>query len=258
MRILGGHDYFDSALAYGRDETLVFPRRNFEDAPVLPYRSSALGALHRDTLSFSGGPRQAWRRDGSVTHKSVTYEFRPQVIWFAGKRYGGIRVSSHPVSRLAGQGDQAEWFWSLDKFMGFLDTVEGRLSKPREWGDDMRHITSGNIREHFEAEGKASEVGWLVDNRVSIAVWNHAVGFSSGTKAWHEQSGWKVDVDGLGQMGFAKRLAPYAAFQELSMWIGGVLPRSVNQMVEIKDEKVMLDKHGMDEWSFRRPPSGRM
>ncbi len=38
------------------------------------------------------------------------------------------------------------------------------------------------------------------------------------------------------------------------MWVGGVLPRSGNPMVEITDDKVKAHKAGFDQWSFRKMP----
>jgi hypothetical protein len=45
---------------------------------------------------------------------------------------------------------------------------------------------------------------------------------------------------------------PFTLFQELSMFVGGVLPRNPNPMVEITDDKVKVAKHGFDKWSFRK------
>lgn len=82
----------------------------------------------------------------------------------------------------------------------------------------------------------------MIEPRISIAVWHHV----------HSEQGWKFDVDGLGSMGFTRRVDPWTAFQELSMWVGGVLPRPGRPMVEMSGERVMVAKHGFDERSFRR------
>lgn len=250
MRILGGHDYFDSALAYGRDETLVFARRKHADAPILPYRNAGLGMLEAESLSFVRAGR-----DGSMEHAGKRYDFRPVTVWFAGKRYGGVRVQSCPMSFLSTRHDDVEWHWSEAKFHEFLSSIKAELAKPTPWMDRHR-LSADTVREHFEKDGSRSEVDWLIENRVSVAVWQHCTA-SRGTRHWQDNTGWKIDVDGLGQMGFAKRLDPFAAFQELSMWIGGVLPRKENPTVEIRDEKVVLGKHGMDKWSFKTMPGSR-
>ena len=54
---------------------------------------------------------------------------------------------------------------------------------------------------------------------------------------------------------FAKAVDPVTAFQELSMFIGGVLVNVENNMVEI-DKKYRLQQRGMDETSFRQVAPG--
>ncbi len=68
------------------------------------------------------------------------------------------------------------------------------------------------------------------------------------------QSAWTVNSDTLKDYDFVKVVDPVRAFQELSMWVGGVLPKPGNPMVQITDDKVKLAKHGMDATSFRTPP----
>jgi len=52
---------------------------------------------------------------------------------------------------------------------------------------------------------------------------------------------------------FYKVLDTFQTFQELSMFLGGVLGRGEKEMIEIED-KYKIKKHGFDKWSFRRKP----
>ena len=47
---------------------------------------------------------------------------------------------------------------------------------------------------------------------------------------------------------------PYTAFQEISMYVGGVLLSPTNPVPDIPD-KIMRDIKGFDEWSFKKEPS---
>ena len=70
----------------------------------------------------------------------------------------------------------------------------------------------------------------------------------------HEESYFQVNPFTLKQLGFAKALDPYSAFQELSMWIGGVLGGTSPEIVTIKDDKTLIEGHGFDNrFSFRGP-----
>jgi len=54
----------------------------------------------------------------------------------------------------------------------------------------------------------------------------------------------------LKQYEFHRVKDPYTAWQEISMFLGGVIPRQVPETVEIKD-KDRITGHGFDKWSFR-------
>lgn len=53
---------------------------------------------------------------------------------------------------------------------------------------------------------------------------------------------------------FYKVVDSFTAFQEISMFIGGVLGIGEKEIVEIED-KYKIPQHGFDKWSFRREPS---
>lgn len=51
---------------------------------------------------------------------------------------------------------------------------------------------------------------------------------------------------------FFKAVDTYQVYQELSMFIGGILAKSENEMVKISDKDKLL-QHGFDKQSFRHP-----
>jgi hypothetical protein len=52
---------------------------------------------------------------------------------------------------------------------------------------------------------------------------------------------------------FLKRLDPYTIFQEIEMYVGGVLGLGSPNMIEVSDD-VKRSQHGFDKWSFKRMP----
>lgn len=252
MRIFGGHDYFDSALAYGQDPAVVLQRTPMADADVVPFGETDLQPMLLETVKFQGGGREAWRRENDFWTRQHVHRFTPAAIWFAGRRYGGVHVSTHSAGSPYHAELSSDWHWDCDGFLSFLDGIGAKLIRGDEWS--VKHsLAAANVEEHFSREPSRAETDWLIENRVSIAVWCSSTA-ARNSVGWKRDTGWKFDVDGLGKMGFARKLDPFAAFQELAMWVGGVLPRPGNPMVEISGEKVMVAKHGMDEWSFRTPP----
>lgn len=244
MRIIGGHDYFDSAMGFGIDKTVVLNRSAREDTPILSYKDSPLVFPKQQTIDLEGAKRHHNRIYDYET-KRLYLAFQPMIVWFAGVRYGGImaKVSDTP-NRLP----RNEPYWDKEALNTFLHEAGVEVKKDTGWnGTHSFNVT--NLHEHFNNRGTQAEKEWLIENRVSIAVL---------TGVGHErQSGWRIDCDGLKDLGFMKVLDAYSAFQELSQWVGGVLPRPSAPMVDITDEKTQLQKHGMDKWSFKTMPGSK-
>jgi len=61
----------------------------------------------------------------------------------------------------------------------------------------------------------------------------------------------------LSRFGFASVFDPWTTYQELAMFVGGVLPRNNGGTVEITDDKVIRDAKGHDNTSFKMPSPGK-
>jgi len=84
---------------------------------------------------------------------------------------------------------------------------------------------------------------YMIDHRISIMV--------EEDRPRESDRYYAINPDSLKRIGFAKALDPYTAFQELSMWIGGILGGTSPEIVRIIDDKVLIENHGYDKHSFR-------
>ena len=57
----------------------------------------------------------------------------------------------------------------------------------------------------------------------------------------------------LKDIGFQKVVDSWTTFQEIQMFISGVLGTGENDTIEVSED-VKIKQHGFDKWSFRRPP----
>lgn len=239
MRIIGGKDYYDGALAYGRDEDVVFVRGKHSTADVVDQDSVALrGVPTRFTLAEANGA--GWASPiYSHRHGDRDYLFEGTCVWFAGKRYPGMVVNERGSWTLSGVPETTRVIWNLNEAVEFLNSIGLRLPKKvSQWGD--------SLADFFETSATEQETSWLIEKGIAVAIW-HADRYGSG-------KGWKLNTDGLKDVFFARVVDPYTAFQELSMFVGGVMARPGNSMVRITDDEVLAGKHGFDKWSFRKMP----
>jgi hypothetical protein len=235
MRIIRGRDYYDNALAHGRDDSVVFvrererfiadkdfgPRRVHYPEATLAYADTGVTARkrYRDRLYAS--------RAGRFTVHGIDFSFDLIAVVFCGKVYNGVRIWI--------DGRDPMYHWKQETFDEWLAQMGLRVVRSY-W----EHATAFDLFACYDAPKEL--MGWLIEQRIVVGI------------RWYQRTTgiiWSVNSDQLKDVQFFKVLDAYTAFQEISMWVGGVLPSSGNQMVVISD-KVRIEKHGFDSvTSFR-------
>lgn len=246
MRIIGGHDYYDSALAYGQDNDVVFLREHTE---ILDDQCLLYNGFRGDILEghFWQSPHLSIR---DPNRGVVDLHLLPVSIYVAGVHHGGIKVIERDT------GVKVEVFWDYEKFESWVTAHGKTVGKPKKrykWEKPNPVLdVFPTVREFMTPLAANNEqLSWLIEHRVAIAVWcAHEIRYYSKVDKWRcnsAEKGWSLkDYD------FPRAMDPYTLFQELSMFVGGVLPRNPNPMVEITDDNVKVSKHGFDKWSFRK------
>jgi hypothetical protein len=239
MKIIGGRDYYDAGVAYGRDETLVFVRDKIEplDSLEVPLECPSMQVHYGNTDQWRDY-RRLWRSNYCLTRLTGPLHVRPITLWFAGKRHAGVMIEQDPTIGLPKV--TPSYFWSEETFRAWLESIN-QLPSASSWVNGDR-----NIKSHFQSEGSAAHLKWIIDNRYAIA-W--AIGVEPHSRQKVE---WHLNATGLDKLQFYKKMDIMTAWQELSMFLSSTAPSSGNDMVTITDQKIKRDKHGFDEWSFKK------
>lgn len=218
MRIFGGRDYYDSALSLGIDPTIVMVREKSKSVPVKEVGDSLLGVEMRLLPS-------------NTTIENVS-------VVFCGKLYRGA-LASHTHNFGIKQN-----FWNAAKLREFAaEEKNGKVGIWRSWYRRSKE-KAPTIEDYFTpVEAPENVRKYMIDHKIAILIERETKG--------NEEAVFEVNPIGLKQLGFAKALDPYTAFQELSMWIGGILGGTSPEMVRITDDKVLIENHGYDKHSFR-------
>lgn len=227
MRIYGGHDYYDCALGFGADPTVVMVRKNEEiDPKTVNIPRPAIDIQLFDKANSS--PR-SW-----LFQSNDLKEIR---VVFCSKVYHGVEIYHKGTFH---------YFWQGDKLQAFIDSHKELSIKlhNRSWRDWKRKL---KIEEYFEViEAPDYLRDFMITNRYAIVL-------EKEVDSYHPPQCW-MNPHGLKKVGFAKAIDPYTAYQELSMWVGGVLAGESPKMVKITDDKVLIENHGFDNvFSFRGP-----
>lgn len=267
MRIIGGHDYYDGGLAYGRDDAITFLRngdRRMTSAAVQE-QLHVPEALCGARLGAEASQREYWYRPNSHRLQSVEYRKEGQAIRhdvshaaviLCGTLRRGVHVaSSNPYGCSRSLGSR--WIWNADAMRSFaaewdLALDEEPPARSRHRSHSVNQTVWLGLEEWFAPvvlEGRTRDA--LVDARITIAALNPLERPTRDEKG--VELDWRIDQDGLRDMEFAKAVDPYTAFQEISMWLGGVIPSNGPGIVEIVDNEVKIAKAGFHHpTSFRR------
>lgn len=247
MRIINGHDYYDSGLAYGHDPKVVFVRGEEEvdvgERPNAhnPHKNGPVP--YKTHIEFSMFPKgqsklRKYQRPTSIQSKRGKIEFAAKRVIFCGKMYSGLKAYINFWDYKHGPEPYVEYFWNKETFETFL----AKHGMEVEYETQASYYDEAPENDIFKPRQLTGiQYDWLIENRISIAIQVNRGPVSV----------WRLNCAGLKELQFYKVFDAVSAFQELDMWMSGALGMPGNPMVEISDTD-RIAKHGYDKWSFRK------
>jgi hypothetical protein len=239
MRIIASfQDYYDSAMKYGQDTSIIFERTTQEIQCKEIYRKL-----------FNQDRPYNWRvteyNPVDEFHTDVT-SFESCVIGFCGKFYKCIRWWS--------DNSRFRHFYTRDSFVKFVTTEMkmpyGRTQKEIEKGiKGVRGISKGYFNDSIQKYSKL--YAWM-----NSLFQEYNVPYYCLTIIPHTSSEVQLTlIPNLKSMEFGKIVNPVQAYQEIAMYVGGVLRQPVHPTVEISNEEMAVKKGFGHKYAFRKEPS---
>lgn len=254
MRVISKfQDFYDGCLAYGHDETVVYVRNtteySFSDKETSKQHPQIIRDLYdlfkklrskdADQAFADHGWSRWYNRHETITGfstKDHTYTTSSFGVLFCGKYYPAVRFErtrkGHPVC------DETTYFYSADAVMEFM--VSHGIDPAKKTANRWSKRNAADVIKDFFMP-RTVDVNWLIEHKVTSVV------YDARTQ--------EVIVNPrLKDYEFFRAVDHYAAFQELSVWLGGTLAWPFNMTVEVSDKSKVL-KHGFDEkYGFRKRP----
>jgi hypothetical protein len=204
-------------MGYGSDPTIVMLRKNEPIDPNAVGIPSPLEVKVVDT-------RQRYGLERMVHHIRVV---------FCSKVYYGVEIDG-------------QYFWQAHKLRDWVKSqkdLEIRIGGCR-WSSRKKKY---KLEEYFAVtEANEGLRQFMIKNRYAIVLERE-------TERYKEPE-CRMNPYDLKKYGFMKALDPYTAYQELSMWVGGVLAGESPHIVKVTSDRVLLEGHGFDNvFSFRGP-----
>lgn len=255
MRIVSDKkDYYDSAMGQGVDLTKVFVRKEekFLNQFPIPEWQDTKSYHWDDNLKYPRFSHSTYRYGVGSEETCLNYVY----VLVAGKLYGGLKYTDKHVF----SNPTVTWIWDvkeLDRLKdihGFFETKERGLSTYRSKYYSKRTAYQ-ECKDLLSIKGDDVLYNWAVDNKISIAVCGGSivdVGTLIHTKNAMPDKPVLVTIVNpvLKDYNFQKVLDNYTLYQELEMFIGGVLTNT--EVIPELEDKHKVAAHGFDAWSFRK------
>lgn len=214
------HDYYDDSIGYGVDKSIVYMRKQKE------IELSNNDLIRKRLLNIIGDENNISYRIGNDT-------IRPFFIGFCGKIYRGYAYS--PYSRNINRSNNIYGF-EQSSFPEHILNEKAReeYSFTRKQHTSLEEILKNNV---FLKEN----VKFFQDNKVVSFFFEDSY-----------NSTYIINPN-LSEFNFQKVIKSVDAFQEISMFISGVIGAGEKEMIVISDKERAI-KHGFDNKSFRKEP----
>lgn len=236
MRIISPfRDYYDTAQSFGQDDRVIYHRVERDE----PFE---FNAQNEELAKWFPARNVPWNRRGQFADVSYSYFsdfyrayysfFR---VGFCGKLYSGVKIQF-------GEDINSESFYTIDNILARAE----KIYKPNKFEKFKVSKFLSTVKEWLAFDEKAPHENfndWAAKNKVPIMLW------TSGNDLFERKT--LIYNPCLRNIEFYKVMYPYQAYQELDMYISGVIGYPGVPMIEIED-KYKIAEHGFDKWSFRK------
>lgn len=240
MRIFSKfHDYYDKVLMHGIDPTIVYSRKTESykweviEQQIKKYVPFILEKF--DELYLT--PHWA---DSDIKIENII------AILFCGKVYLCIELVTGQKSYT----DVTDFFFNANSIEKLYQKKKVKIPEEKKGIRYRGSLTNKSLKRFFnfyptEIRKDVVDLHFELDSPIILIKKEQYQGFGAEL----------VTINPcLKDLKFYKCVDAFTAFQELSMFISGVMGGKVPKMVEISDQD-RIAKHGFNQWSFRKEPS---
>ena len=241
-------DYYDTVQAHGVDDHVYWIRKSISEDIHDP---NPLRIMERDIIKNTFFKTDIWCEHPSSPKVGITMH-RWVFVGIAGKFYPAIEYRHTDASFE----HHTNYIYSADDLIKYMDFIDPKKNISSEFMAKKRsnkhtpiyfrnnysdYITYKEIDDYFTKHSGTTELYDMFVQRSEVILKIH----QQGTQ-------WKLSTNPvLDDLNFQKILDPYITYQEIEMFMGGVLGVNENPPETISDEH-MRDAKGFDAWSFKK------
>ena len=240
MRIISNfRDYYDNIQSYGQDQSILYIRkREYRDIKIPLHKY-----LKSDFLSNIEYPSIVENPDRQ-TKRSHVGTF---ILGYCGELYRGHVIKINKDINPLEKKSYYEVIYNKESLLEYQRETKYSLKNP-----SSRYISKWKENIDFFSINNQDELKEIFfDYNVPLFIIAE-----SEVKRCNNLDNFKGNLTlnpNLAKYKFQQIKDPFTTYQDISMFVGGVLTTTGNEMVPISNES-MIKKKGFDKWSFRTPP----
>jgi hypothetical protein len=240
MRIISKFvDFYDAVQAMGIDKELIYLREESEiklqSSKDETKNSDLIIKINKEFENIFNAVRPLSRYNNIASLRTntiggVDYNLQLIIIVFCGKVYPAVRVDIFSKSQKV--------LFNFQEIEEYLLKNKLVIKESRRWNSGSTEKILGEI---FKFQGKEINYSWFFNIKAPVFVLD----------------GQKFIINpNLKKYNFVKVKDPYTAFQEIAMFLGGVLGFKAPATINISDKDMMFKK-GFDNTSFKTISPGK-
>jgi len=220
-------DCYDSVLAMGREESIVYVRHTTEID--INENFNYLDKLYRDVPDS-----HVQYKDNGCYYQST---FDPIFFFICGKIYIVYRY-------VDGHKNLNDILYTSDEVIDKANEVINKVNDFKSFGRII-YFSKRNLKIAFDKYNGSMYNPLNIKYKTPVIV--------SYKEKENKDSIKLISNPKLFEYNFLKMIDPYTLFQEIQMYVGGVLGNNEPNIIEVSDD-VKIASHGYNKWSFRNTP----
>jgi len=226
----------DKTIVYNRDEVIIDDKTKYPSI----FDSNNYWSTKKDNKSIFSDFKYYHLFDDFIDEK---YYFSDNIIvGFCGKLYFGIRLYKKTEDKVMYLDDVIYNINEISKIMKLQEKNDKGKNNRRY--NNKKKVKTGKILDKIADINNYNSVDIHREFNTPIFVFDFGTGRKSNVF---------IINPNLSSYKFYKVFDSFQTFQEIQMFMGGVLGSGEKEIIEIAD-KYKIEKYGFDKWSFRKEP----
>lgn len=257
MRIISKfRDYYDSIQAYGQDENVVYVRKNEQ---IYDSIDDVLNEYYLRKTDYMGRPSEYFGNCYRNSYRGVdlvgTFS-----IFFCGERFNVIRTGYRKKERAIDIHNingvyEEKLHYSKEGLDEYIDSLKIQQPRIAYYEKESTKRMSADIVEFFGLTKTSPDLHFKFNTPVFV-ITKLSTKQDPFFKYHRTMTATGVDVNPvLKDLDFMKVKDPYTAYQELDMFISGVMGGRSPVMVDVSDEDMKVKKGFGHHYAFKKEPT---